>query len=272
MFKIIELLAGVRYALGLGIGLAKRDLKTRYASSYAGVSWNIVVPVLYALINVLVFSALMNGRMGVRYADVPFALFYFVPFVMWQMFTEVVGRSTGILREYGFLISKISFPVWVLPLIPLASAMLGQLVLVVVVAILFYAKGVVLGGQAAWLLVLWCACVVLTVGVAYFVSALAVYIHDLVQIVPVVLNIAFWLTPILYPVTLVEDHGALWLRKIVMDLNPFYYFTEISRELAFGLVNVSFVQLFGLIVFSVLVLLLGFLTFRKLRAGFSDVL
>lgn len=272
MAKISDLLAGARYALGLGVGLAKRDLKTRYASTYAGIAWNIGVPVLYALINVVVFSALMNGRMGARYADVPFALFYFVPFILWQLFTEIVGRSTGILREYGFLITKIAFPVWVLPLVPLASALLGQIILLFVVAGLFYVKGIALGGQAGWLLLLWCLCLALTVGVAYLVSALAIYVPDLVQVVPVLLNIAFWLTPILYPATLVEDHGALWLRKIIMDWNPFYYFTELSRVLAFGLSDVSAEQFAGLAGFSLLLLVLGFGVFRKLRAGFSDVL
>lgn len=263
---------GIRYALGLGVALALRDLKTRYASSYAGVAWNIGVPVLYALINVVVFSALMNGRMGARYADVPFALFYFVPFMLWQLFTEMVSRSTGILREYGFLISKIAFPVWVLPLVPIASALLGQLVLLIVVVALFYVKGISVGDHVAWLLVLWLSCLVFAVGVSYFVASVAIYVQDLVQIVPVVLNIAFWLTPILYPATLVESHGALWLRKVIMDLNPFFYFTEISRELVFGLSDVSTYQLVGLIAFSAVVLMLGFAIFRRLRSGFSDVL
>lgn len=270
--RLFEYLAGLRYALGLAFQLSKRDLKTRYASSYGGIAWNIVVPVLYALINVVVFSALMNGRMGVRYADVPFALFYFVPFLFWQLFTEIVGRSTGILREYSFLITKIAFPVWVLPLVPLASAFLGQIVLMCVIGVLFYVKGVTLGMQAGWLILLWFTCLAFTMGVSYLISALTVYVPDLAQIIPVILNIAFWLTPILYPVTLVEDNGALWLRKIIMTWNPFFYFTEISRVLAFGLHDVSVVEFTGLALCSLLLLILGFGAFRKLRAGFSDVL
>ncbi|EOA2940439.1 ABC transporter permease, partial [Yersinia enterocolitica] len=111
--------------------LAKRDLKNRYASSYAGIAWNIGVPLLYAIINVVVFSILMSGRMGARYGDVPFALFYFVPLSLWALFSDVVGRSTGILREYGYLINKIAFPFWVLPLVPLASALLSQGILMI---------------------------------------------------------------------------------------------------------------------------------------------
>ncbi|MGB5277655.1 MAG: hypothetical protein WBP02_10855, partial [Gammaproteobacteria bacterium] len=98
--------------------LIKRDLKNRYASSYAGMAWNIVVPLLNAIIYVIVFSILMKGRMGSYYSDIPFALFYFVPFSLWTVFADVVGRSPGILKEYAYLINKIAFPSWVLPLVP----------------------------------------------------------------------------------------------------------------------------------------------------------
>jgi ABC-type polysaccharide/polyol phosphate export permease len=263
---------GLRNGLSLAWMLAKRDLKNRYASSYAGFAWNIGVPLLYSLINVIVFSILMSGRMGARYGDVPFSLFYFVPFSLWTMFADVVGRSPGILREYAYLINKIAFPAWVLPIVPFASAFLSQGIILLLTAFLAVYLDVGIGSEAWLYLPLWAIAVVLTLGIAYAVSALAVYIPDLVQAVPVGVTILFWLTPILYPATLVENHGALWVRNIIMDFNPFYYLADLSRYAVFGGAPVSWETLGWLALVAAGTLGLGVLVFRKLRSGFADVL
>ena len=264
--------SGIINSLLLAWMLAKRDLLNRYAGSYAGVFWTIGVPLLYALINVVVFSTLLSGRMGARYGDIPFALFYFIPFSLWILFAEVVGRSTGILSEYRYLVSKIAFPFWVLPLIPLASALLSQAIILLLAFGLMLHYEISIGNTVAIYLLVWMACLLLTLGVAYAVAALSVYVPDLGQIVPVVVNILFWLTPILYPATLVEEHGALWVRKLIMDWNPFYYLTEISRHAVFATAEVDWMALALLLLLGAGVLLAGFALFRRLKSGFADVL
>lgn len=258
--------------LSLAWMLARRDLKNRYASSYAGIAWNIGVPLLYAIVNVVVFSILMTGRMGDRYGDIPFALFYFVPLSLWAFFSDVVGRSTGILREYSYLINKIAFPFWVLPLVPIASAILSQGILLVLVGVLMAYNGITLAATAGVYLLIWLVCVLLTLGVAYATSAIAVYVPDLAQIIPVGINIMFWLTPILYPATLVENGGSLWVRALIMDYNPFSYLVEFSRHAVFGSAPVSWEALSVLGFTSFLVLGVGLLIFRKLKSGFADVI
>lgn len=252
--------------------LAKRDLKNRYATNYAGIAWNVLVPLLYAMINVIVFSILMKGRMGERYGDIPFALFYFVPFSLWAFFAEMTGRSTFILREYGYLINKIAFPYWVLPLVPLGSALLNQFILFCIIGVLLVVQGIAPAASAPLFIVVWLISVVLTVGIAYGLSSLSVYVPDLAQIVPVFVNILFWLTPILYSATLVETGGPMWVRTLIMEFNPFSYIVEISRHSMFGTAEVSMTALGGLALLAVLVLVLGLATFRKLKSGFADVL
>lgn len=264
--------AGLRNGLGLAWMLARRDLKNRYASSYAGIAWNIGVPLLYSLINVVVFSILMSGRMGARYGDVPFSLFYFVPFSLWSVFAEVTGRSPGILREYGYLINKIAFPAWVLPMVPFASALLSQAIILALTVGLVLYLGVAVAGTAWMYLLVWAIVIVLTLGIAYMVSALAVYVPDLAQAVPVVVTILFWLTPILYPASLVENHGALWVRNVIMDFNPFYYIVDLSRHAVFGSGTVAWESLGGMALVALGTLAFGLFVFRKLRPGFADVL
>lgn len=258
-------------AFRLACMLARRDLKNRYASSYAGIAWNVGVPLLYSLINVVVFSFLMRGRMGNRYGDVPFALFYFLPFSLWTVFSEVIIRSTGIFKEYSYLINKIAFPAWILPLVPLASALLSQLILLIIVAGLMIGKGIVPAATAWVFAVIWMLSLMITIGAAYGISAISVYIPDMAQVVPVFVNILFWLTPILYPAALVQTSGAAWVRNLLMNYNPFYYLVESSRLAVFG--GTGFPWHYVTIVAFVggIFLVGGVFVFRKLQAGIADV-
>lgn len=258
--------------LGLAWILAKRDLNNRYASSYAGFFWNIGVPLFNAVIMATIFSILMGGRMGMNYDDAPFVLFYFIPFSLWIVFADVASRSTGILKEYGYLINKISFPYWVLPLVPFASAILSQVIILAVVIGLSYFLGITFSQTAYMYAVIWIISMVLTLGVAYAVSAISVYLPDMGQIVPLILNVIFWMTPILYPPTLVDQFAPAWLKGIIIHFNPFYYISEYSR---FALLSGSEIPTYNLAILIgvvCLIFFIGVFTFNKLKPGFADVI
>lgn len=262
---------GFSASLGLIWLLAKRDLKTRYATSYGGISWNIGVPLLNAVTTVLVFSILMAGRMGDQYGGVSFPLFFFVPFILWMVFTDIISGSTGVLKQHGYLITKIAFPTWILPLVPFVSALLNQIILLIIVAGMFTYYGFMPTSTVGWIFPLWILCVIFGIGIAYMVAAVAVYITDVVQAVPVFLNIAFWLTPILYPPSLVEGTSSSFVRGLIMDYNPMYYFVEITRRLAFIEAPIPW-QTFGkLSVLSFATLGLGLFVYHRLKPGFADV-
>lgn len=263
-----ERVSGIRLAWML----AKRDVKNRYANSYAGLAWSVGVPLLYSIINVLVFSILMKGRMGGDYSKVPFTLFYFVPFSLWSLFAEVTMRSPGILREYSYLINKIAFPVWVLPLVPFAAALLSQLIIMIITVGLFVTQGII-PSPSAWMFVLiWACSLLITVGVAYAVSSISVFIPDLGQLIPVLVTIMFWLTPILYPATLVKGSDAGWIRHVIMGYNPFYYMAESARQAVFVGSDGVWWMLLILLMVAALSLVVGVTTFRKLKPGFADVI
>jgi lipopolysaccharide transport system permease protein len=132
--------------------------------------------------------------------------------------------------------------------------------------------GVPPANTAGVFLLIWFISLVFTIGIAYAVSALSVYIPDLSQAIPVCINIVFWLTPILYPATLVEDGGALWVRNIIMNFNPFYYLVEISRHAVFGSAAVSWKVIGAMSLVAFLTLAAGLFVFRKLKPGFADVI
>lgn len=263
---------GLTHGLRLAWVLGRRDLRNRYASSLGGAAWLVGLPLLYSFINVFVFSILMSGKMGERYGDVPFALFYFSAFSVWTVFSEVTGRSTGLLREYSFLINKIAFPVWVLPLIAFASALLTQFVVLIITAglMIWYSHP---PSTHLWLYILvWICTVLMTMGIAYGVASVSVFIPDMAQVVPVCLSILFFLTPILYPPTLVEQGATGLSRKILMDWNPFFYLIEAARAALLGVGPFPWHYLLYAGSFSVAAAIAGTFLFSRLRKGFADVL
>ena len=272
MFEISSKSSAPKLYFKIWYELAKVDLKNRYTNSYMGTFWNIGIPLIYAIINAVIFSILMKGRMGTQYGEIPFTLFYFIPLALWTFFTDVVGRSTGILREYAYLINKISFPFEVLPSVPIASALVNQVIFFIVISVLTVYYNIEIANTAWIYLVIWFACVILSLGVSYGVSALTVYIPDFVYIVPILFNIGFWITPILYPATLVENSDSAWIRIVVIDYNPFYYIVEESRRAVFGSTSVAWETLGFISVFSFLTLAIGLFVFKKLKSGFADVI
>lgn len=258
--------------LDLGWRLAKQDLSNRYARSYAGAAWSVGIPLFSALTTMVVFSILMSGRMGERYEDVAFPVFFFIPFSLWVLFSDVVMRSTAILQEYGYLVRKVAFPFWVVPLIPLASALLNQAIVLAIAFILMIHYDVAISSSAPLYLLIWLITLVISIGFSYSLSSLSVFVPDLGQLIPILVTILFWLTPILYPATIVESAGSVWQRSVIMYFNPMYYIVESSRFAfigseptdAEGWVYMSFV--------AIVSMLIGVFLFRRLRAGFADVL
>ena len=237
-----------------------------------GALWLIGVPLLYAVINVFVFSILMSGKIGDRYGEAPFALFYFSGLAVWIVFADVTGRSTFILREYAYLINKIAFPVWLLPLLSFASALLTQLIVLSIVGGLMLWYGHASSSALIFFPLVWLSSILLSLGVAYGTSALSVFIPDLAQAIPVLLNILFFLSPILYSPLLVEQAAGYWSRQVLMNWNPIYYLVEASRASLIGTGEFPWAYLAYSFCFAAIALVLGIGLFARLRKGFADVL
>ncbi len=263
---------GLAHGLRLAWALGARDLRTRYASSFGGGAWLIALPLVYSTINIFVFSILMSGRMGAPYNDVPFALFYFSAFSIWTLFAEVSGRSTSLLREYSYLINKIAFPVWVVPLIAFASALMTQMVVIAITAVLMLWYAQAFPAHAWTYLLVWACGVVITLGFAYAISSLSMFVPDFTQFVPVCITILFFLTPILYSPAIVMQGANGLSRGILMDWNPFFYLIEAARAAILDHGAFPWHYLGYAWAFAVVVLAIGTSLFRRLEKGFADVI
>ena len=202
-----------RVRLELLTELVRKDLKVKYKNSALGFVWSLANPLLYLAVFSLVFSQLLpNG--------VPsFAVLFMAGFLVWNFFSLATLTATGSVVGNANLVRKVRFPRVVLPLSSVGFSgvhFLLQLLVLFVVLVPFYPAAF---GPQLWLLVPALAvAVTVTVAMSLLASALNVRYRDVEHLLEIALLAGFWLTPIVYPVTVIRDQvaGHGWLFDLYM--------------------------------------------------------
>lgn len=242
--------------------LTWRDIAVRYKQTLLGAAWAIVQPVL----TMVVFSVFFGKLAQMPSDGLPYPLFSFAALVPWSFFASGLAASSNSLVGSANLIRKVYFPRLVVPLgSVLAGAVDFALAFLVLLAMMaFY--GVVPGPAALALPYFFLLAFVTAVGAGLWLSALNVQFRDVRHIVPFLVQIWLFATPIAYPSSLIEGG---W--KLVFALNPmvgvvdgFRWSLLGSAEAPTGLILVSSFS-------SLLLLVTGAYTFRRMERTFADV-
>ena len=253
----------------LAASLIAREIATRYRGSVLGVLWSFLTPLLLLAVFTFVFAVVFQTRWGVggETSVGEFALALFAGLTTFNLFSEVVGRAPILVTSQPNLVKKVVFPLEVLPVVALGSALFQAGIAMAMLVIFQVALGT--GFHATTLLVplLVVPLCLVTLGLAWFLAALGVYVRDIGQIVPPVVTALMFLSPIFYPVSALPA----WLRPIVA-YSPIAYSVETVREaVIFGRLPGAASFLIAL-AGGLAVAALGLAFFWKTRKGFADVL
>jgi lipopolysaccharide transport system permease protein len=242
--------------------LAWRDVKVRYKQAALGAVWAALQPVVMMGIFTLVFSRIGN----VSSQGVPYPVFAFTGLVPWTMFSNAVNSSSNSLITDAPLVSKVYFPRLVIP----AGAILAWApdfamstgVLFVVMAV----YGVVPEPTALLIPFVLVATVVAAMSVSVWLSALNVAYRDVRYVVPFLLQVGLFITPVAYPATSIPAKFA-WLA----GLNPMTWVVDFSRWALLGTAFSLRVSVFSMIT-TVVLLVSGLYYFRRVQHYFADVI
>jgi ABC-type polysaccharide/polyol phosphate export permease len=216
---------------GLLATLTRRELAARYRGSLLGFLWSLVNPLLLLAVYTVVFELVFQQRtMGVR----PYAVFLICGLFPWVWLSTALLEGTGSLSANAGLLRKAVFPAEVLPVVStLASLAHFVLALPVVLLALVVARalGHDVGGWTALLVPLPVLLqLVFSGGLALALAALAVHFKDVRDLLQNLLTLAFFLTPVLYPLSAVRHvRGLAW----VIAANPATPFVRLYQELLF---------------------------------------
>ena len=242
----------------------QRDLKARYKGTALGWAWSLVVPLATLLIYTLVFSVIFraeppdfgNGEPGI------FPVWLFGGLIAWTFLAQSIQLGIPTLLGNGPLLQKVYFPSHVPVLGAMGAILVQTLIEVAIFAILLLLLGNV---GLSWLAFpFWLAIyLVFVAAIAVSLAVINVYYRDVQHLVGVVLQLVFFLTPIIYPIDLVPaDWNGVPLQGLIM-LNPVSQFVVAFRELSYGLVVPSLSTWLVLVAWAVLALVLAAFVYRR---------
>lgn len=192
--------------------LVRTDFKLRYQGSVLGYGWSLLRPLLLFVILYVVFVKFL--KIG---SDIPhYPVYLLLGIVIWNFFIEMTMQSLGSIVGRGDLIRKISIPRWIIVFSSSISAVINLILNLLVIAVFLFINDVDIRLSILWLPLILAEVYFLALGLSLFLSALFVKFRDIGYIWEVILQAGFYLTPILYPLSLVTN---LTLQKIIL-LNP----------------------------------------------------
>lgn len=253
-------------AIDLLFQLVRRELHDRYGGSVLGVVWALIVPLSMLAIYTFVFGFVFRARWaGAGEDPFTFSLFLYCGLVPFLFLSDTLVRAPTLIQQHAALVKRVAFPLPLLAAALTAAAVVHMLIgLVILTAFAWFVHGRI--DLLALLAVPAIVPLVLAgLGLAWIVSASAVYFRDLAQAVPALLPVILFLSPIFYPVSAVPAVMRDW-----MLLNPLTAVIENIRSIVIAGVAPEPASLLAGIVLGSAIAFAGYLWFSRLQTGFAD--
>ena len=246
--------------------LVRRDLQSRYRGSLFGFLWAFVHPLWQLALLWVVFSVILKVPIvGERTASFP--VFLFSGLVPWLGFAESVQRASTAVVDHSGLVRKLRFPSELLVVSTVLSALVHQFVALAIFAVWQAVAGEPAWARLPWLLFGLAAQVCLSLGLGWAAAALQVFFRDVSQAIGIGMQAWFYLTPIVYPLSLVPEQLRPWVA-----LNPMATTVQAFRTVLLGSPPPAAGAALALVGISLATLGLGWALFRRLRPAFADEL
>jgi len=239
-----------------------RDVKVRYKQTLLGAAWAILQP----LLTMVVFSIFFGKLARMPSDGVPYPLFAYVALVPWTFFANGLILSSGSLVSNQTLLRKVYFPRLVIPISAVASGLIDFGIAFVVLLGLAARYGVTPTSHMLWLPALVLLALVTALGVGLWFSALNVLYRDIQYVVPFLVQVWLYATPIVYPSSLVPER---W--RTLYALNPMVGVVEGFRWTLLGTGTAPGPMILVSAAAALALMIGGLFFFRRMEKSFSDV-
>jgi lipopolysaccharide transport system permease protein len=251
------------------IQMTKRDVVGRYKGSVMGLMWSFTNPVLLLVMYTLVFSVVFKARWGVGESETKtqFAVLLFVGMIVHSLFAETLIRAPSLITSNISYVKKIVFPLEILPVVAMGASMFHAMANVVVLSGALLVLNCALPWTIVFLPLVLLPLIVLSLGIAWLLASLGVFLRDVSQPIGLVMTILLFASPVFYPVSALPDSVQPWLM-----LNPLTFIIEEARAvLIYGrLPRIAGMAFYSLV--SVSIAWMGYAWFQRTRKGFANVL
>ena len=249
------------------MNLSKREIISRFRGSVLGFSWSVLIPLLTLCIYTFVFTVVFKARWSIETPSrFEFALNLFIGLTVFNYFAETVSRSPTLLAENIVYIKKIVFPVETLCWVPIVVGLFNLLICssITVIGYIF------LLGTSSWSLLLLLPAllpfILFLAGTIYFIAPLGLLFPDLRQVIPPLLTIFMFSSPVFYPSSALPPRLRLFV-----ELSPLSITINNFRGAITGGVFQGPLEYFTFAMIMLAYAWMGFAVFTYLKRGFADV-
>ena len=252
--KMATSLKSYRYLL---LNLVSRDIKTKYRRSALGILWSVLNPLLMMLVLTAVFSNIF------RFEIQDFPVYYLTGFVLFNFVSEATSFSMSSIIGAAGLIKKVYIPKMIFPLEKCLFALVNLMFSLIAAVIVFFIVGV----SPSWTMLLFFVPIVylffFSFGFSLILATMNTFFRDVGYLYSVLLTVWMYLTPIIYPMSILPG----WMQSIVR-INPLYHYVEYFRSVTLYGVLPSLTDNLICIAYALIFLLIGIVVFQKKQNEF----
>jgi ABC-2 type transport system permease protein/lipopolysaccharide transport system permease protein len=243
--------------------LTERELRARYKQASLGYAWALITPVMF----MVVFSLFFKRVAKVDTGGSPYELFSYLGLLPWTFFSSSMSNGASSLVTSKMLLNRIYCPREVFPISSVVVAAVDTTIAVLALGLLFVIKGTAPHIESLWLPVILAVQVGFTVGLTVFASGVMIYLRDVRYGLPLVLQLGLFATPVAYGIEVIPRG----LRTAYAAANPLAgVITSYRNTILHGQPPAWELLVPGAITSSVL-LLFGYVAFKRMEVGFADI-
>ncbi|RMO80997.1 Lipopolysaccharide ABC export system, permease [Pseudomonas syringae pv. philadelphi] len=264
MLELFRSLWGYR---GFVFSSIRNEFSARFARSRLGGLWMIINPLAQVAIYALVLSNVLAAKLPGIDNKYAYAVYLMAGMLAWSYFSEIIGRCLTLFIDQGNLMKKMRFPRITLPVIVAGSCLLNYVLLFAAILLVFAALGQWPHWQMLWLIPLTLVVTALAVGLGLILGVLNVFVRDVGQVIPILLQVWFWFTPIVYPLNIIPEQF-----KSVMGINPMFPIVSAYHDVLVYARAPDLQSMAVTTAVAVGLMLLGLFMFRRAAPEMVDVL
>ena len=200
---------------GFIIGSVKREFQPKYRNSLLGAAWTVLNPLAMIIVYTVIFSQIMRAKLPGIDSTFAYSIYLCAGVLTWGLFAEIAGRAQNTFLEHANLLKKLSFPRLCLPVTVVANALLNFAIVFGLFSVFLLISGNFPGLVYLALVPVLMILVAFAIGLGITLGVLNVFFRDVGQFFGIVIQFWFWLTPIVYPISILPESV-----RALMSYNP----------------------------------------------------
>jgi len=252
---------------GFIMGSVKREFQAKYRNSLLGGAWMVLNPLAMIIVYTVIFSQIMRARLPGVDSSFAYSIYLCAGILTWGVFAEITGRAQNTFIENANLLKKLSFPRLCLPVIVVANALVNFTIVFGLFTVFLIVTGNFPGLPFLALIPILALLVLFAIGLGITLGVLNVFFRDVGQFFGIVLTFWFWLTPIVYPVSILSESAQSWIR-----FNPMTAMMDAFQTILVQQQWPDWLNVWPVLAMSIVLCLLGLSLFRKHAGEMVDEL